>query len=130
MVIRFTPQAAGATAYEFDPGANHGYVWHCHIIDHEDNEMMRPYRVQSDRCNAQDLRHGHAVLGRSKHGGRGYGPSLRVDPFAVPAERRKGLPGTIFLPGRRHRVPRGCPIGVPWPWNSTYPRDPNPRGCP
>lgn len=20
-----------------------GYVWHCHIIDHEDNEMMRPY---------------------------------------------------------------------------------------
>ncbi len=21
------------------------YVWHCHIIDHEDNEMMRPYVV-------------------------------------------------------------------------------------
>ena len=21
------------------------YVWHCHIIDHEDNEMMRPYLV-------------------------------------------------------------------------------------
>jgi bilirubin oxidase len=21
------------------------YVWHCHIIDHEDNEMMRPYIV-------------------------------------------------------------------------------------
>ena len=21
------------------------YVWHCHIIDHEDNEMMRPYEV-------------------------------------------------------------------------------------
>jgi FtsP/CotA-like multicopper oxidase with cupredoxin domain len=20
-----------------------GYVWHCHILDHEDNEMMRPY---------------------------------------------------------------------------------------
>jgi len=19
--------------------------WHCHIIDHEDNEMMRPYKV-------------------------------------------------------------------------------------
>ncbi len=27
----------------FDPGAGPGYVWHCHIIDHEDNEMMRPY---------------------------------------------------------------------------------------
>jgi spore coat protein A len=21
------------------------YVWHCHIIEHEDNEMMRPYQV-------------------------------------------------------------------------------------
>jgi FtsP/CotA-like multicopper oxidase with cupredoxin domain len=21
------------------------YVWHCHILEHEDNEMMLPYRV-------------------------------------------------------------------------------------
>ena len=21
------------------------YVWHCHIAEHEDNEMMRPYEV-------------------------------------------------------------------------------------
>ena len=21
------------------------YVWHCHILDHEDNEMMLPYEV-------------------------------------------------------------------------------------
>ena len=21
------------------------YVWHCHIVDHEDNEMMRPLLV-------------------------------------------------------------------------------------
>ena len=25
--------------------ATHGYVWHCHIVDHEDNEMMRPDEV-------------------------------------------------------------------------------------
>jgi FtsP/CotA-like multicopper oxidase with cupredoxin domain len=26
--------------------ANAGqYVWHCHIVEHEDNEMMRPYRI-------------------------------------------------------------------------------------
>ncbi len=32
--------------FSFDPDAGgHGYVWHCHIIDHEDNEMMRPYKV-------------------------------------------------------------------------------------
>jgi FtsP/CotA-like multicopper oxidase with cupredoxin domain len=29
-----------------NPGAlNVGYVWHCHIVDHEDNEMMRNYTV-------------------------------------------------------------------------------------
>ncbi|MFC4533121.1 multicopper oxidase family protein [Sphaerisporangium dianthi] len=21
------------------------YVWHCHVLEHEDNEMMRPYRI-------------------------------------------------------------------------------------
>jgi spore coat protein A, manganese oxidase len=21
------------------------FVWHCHILDHEDNEMMRPYQI-------------------------------------------------------------------------------------
>jgi spore coat protein A len=23
------------------------FVWHCHIVEHEDNEMMRPYRIGS-----------------------------------------------------------------------------------
>ena len=23
------------------------FVWHCHIVSHEDNEMMRPYRIGS-----------------------------------------------------------------------------------
>ena len=31
--------------YDFSPNGGHGYVWHCHIVDHEDNEMMRPYSV-------------------------------------------------------------------------------------
>jgi spore coat protein A len=31
--------------FPFDPNGGHGYVWHCHIIDHEDNEMMRPDAV-------------------------------------------------------------------------------------
>ena len=21
------------------------FVWHCHIVEHEDNEMMRPYHI-------------------------------------------------------------------------------------
>jgi spore coat protein A len=27
------------------PGKEYLYVWHCHILEHEDNEMMRPYKV-------------------------------------------------------------------------------------
>ena len=43
--------------YPFDPdGAligGVGYVWHCHIIDHEDNEMMRNYVVGTARQPVQ-----------------------------------------------------------------------------
>ncbi|HEU4743749.1 MAG TPA: multicopper oxidase domain-containing protein [Anaerolineales bacterium] len=28
------------------------FVWHCHIVEHEDNEMMRPYRIGSPDPNA------------------------------------------------------------------------------
>ncbi len=31
--------------FTFNPSSGPGYVWHCHIIDHEDNEMMRPQVV-------------------------------------------------------------------------------------
>jgi len=24
------------------------YVWHCHMLEHEDNEMMRPYEVVAE----------------------------------------------------------------------------------
>jgi FtsP/CotA-like multicopper oxidase with cupredoxin domain len=33
----------GVNRFAFDPTGGPGYVWHCHILDHEDNEMMRPY---------------------------------------------------------------------------------------
>ncbi|HWQ80424.1 MAG TPA: multicopper oxidase [Anaerovoracaceae bacterium] len=32
----------GVNLFPFDPAEGPGYVWHCHILDHEDNEMMRP----------------------------------------------------------------------------------------
>jgi FtsP/CotA-like multicopper oxidase with cupredoxin domain len=32
--------------YSFDPSKGPGYVWHCHIVEHEDNDMMRPLNVQ------------------------------------------------------------------------------------
>ncbi len=53
ILVRWTPSSvpltpnvsyAGQNFYEFDPTVGY-YVWHCHVLTHEDNEMMRPYRV-------------------------------------------------------------------------------------
>jgi spore coat protein A len=50
-VVRWAPTSAevgSATPFPFDPSGGGGvfnYVWHCHIIDHEDNEMMRPSTI-------------------------------------------------------------------------------------
>ncbi|KAJ1684887.1 hypothetical protein LUZ63_016277 [Rhynchospora breviuscula] len=32
-------------SYPFDVTAEPGYVYHCHILDHEDNEMIRPLKL-------------------------------------------------------------------------------------
>ena len=65
LALRFAPQnvsvagvKAGQNLFAFDPTLTDrrfrdshgnpgafGYVWHCHILEHEDNEMMRPYAV-------------------------------------------------------------------------------------
>jgi FtsP/CotA-like multicopper oxidase with cupredoxin domain len=50
IIVRWAPQDVpvhaarpGVNLYPFDPTTGPGYVWHCHILDHEDNDMMRPY---------------------------------------------------------------------------------------
>jgi len=41
-VIAYPEQVTRIRAQFNTPGQ---FVWHCHIVEHEDNEMMRPYRV-------------------------------------------------------------------------------------
>jgi spore coat protein A len=43
----FTPNDTNPNADQTAQIPNYDYVWHCHIVDHEDNEMMRPYQVDS-----------------------------------------------------------------------------------
>jgi spore coat protein A len=51
LLVRWAPTDLSANTavkdayYPFEPNGGHGYVWHCHIVDHEDNEMMRPDEV-------------------------------------------------------------------------------------
>jgi len=51
VLVRYAPQDVPAHditgTYAFDASTGPGYVWHCHILEHEDNEMMRPFRVMS-----------------------------------------------------------------------------------
>ena len=35
-------RSPGSESSSTPPGQ---FVWHCHIVEHEDNEMMRPYRI-------------------------------------------------------------------------------------
>ena len=41
-VIAYPGQVTRARVQFNTPGQ---FVWHCHIVEHEDNEMMRPYRI-------------------------------------------------------------------------------------
>jgi FtsP/CotA-like multicopper oxidase with cupredoxin domain len=41
-VIAYPGQVTRVKATFDKPGL---FVWHCHIVDHEDNEMMRPYFI-------------------------------------------------------------------------------------
>lgn len=43
ILVRFATSNGGG--FPFDAKAAPGYVWHCHILEHEDNEMMRPYQL-------------------------------------------------------------------------------------
>jgi FtsP/CotA-like multicopper oxidase with cupredoxin domain len=56
IAVRWAPTDTPSTetdpkklGFPFDPDDGHGYVWHCHILDHEDNEMMRPTEVLTNR---------------------------------------------------------------------------------
>ncbi len=42
--------------FGFDPSLGPGYVWHCHILDHEDNEMMWPYAILASPFHTAKLK--------------------------------------------------------------------------
>ncbi|XP_010916347.1 multicopper oxidase LPR2 isoform X1 [Elaeis guineensis] len=46
ILVRFKPLGP-ETKFPFNATEEPGYVYHCHILDHEDNEMMRPLKLIS-----------------------------------------------------------------------------------
>ena len=66
IIVRWAPTDIPAAtppadaSFTFDPSDGDGYVWHCHIVDHEDNEMMRPdaiiaNKAESDRTYRRNI---------------------------------------------------------------------------
>ena len=45
MVTRILAKFDLPRGAQVTPGQRLRYVWHCHILEHEDNEMMRPFDV-------------------------------------------------------------------------------------
>jgi FtsP/CotA-like multicopper oxidase with cupredoxin domain len=50
ILVKVCPQdianpVVGHNYFPFDPTADPGYLWHCHILEHEENDMMRPFMV-------------------------------------------------------------------------------------
>jgi spore coat protein A len=54
-VIAYPGQVTRVRAQFNTPGQ---FVWHCHIVEHEDNEMMRPYRIGPEQPG-QPMPHTH-----------------------------------------------------------------------
>ncbi|GMH26246.1 hypothetical protein Nepgr_028089 [Nepenthes gracilis] len=48
MIVKFSYIHVDSS-YPFDATAEPGYVYHCHILDHEDNVMMRPMKLVNDQ---------------------------------------------------------------------------------
>jgi FtsP/CotA-like multicopper oxidase with cupredoxin domain len=86
--------------YGFDPGVGPGYVWHCHIIDHEDNEMMRPYKVISSPARGSSLKSSTSFNSEIKSSVEPDGFSLGQNypnPFAYETEIQFTLPESAHV---------------------------------
>jgi FtsP/CotA-like multicopper oxidase with cupredoxin domain len=51
-VVALPGQVTRVRAQFNNPGQ---FVWHCHIVEHEDNEMMRPYRIGPVQSGQPDM---------------------------------------------------------------------------
>jgi len=88
ILVRFAPQDE-SPAYVFDATAEPGYVWHCHILEHEENDMMRPFRLVSAPLAALAAKEQAPAIGQPREIELS---APTPNPAAAPAEVKFGLP--------------------------------------
>jgi FtsP/CotA-like multicopper oxidase with cupredoxin domain len=115
--IRFAPQEVkesdlfpGKNTFPFDPTKGPGYVWHCHILDHEDNDMMRPMQIVNDAEPCLNCETLNRMPGNTKEAGTPAASSSTPgtanpahnhhgnDHNSAPATEQQNKGNTEFLP--------------------------------
>jgi FtsP/CotA-like multicopper oxidase with cupredoxin domain len=72
LMVRWAPQEStnaqpGVNQFSIDPTSfpdnvtGPGYVWHCHIVGHEDHDMMRPFAVVNSWKSGKTYQAGNVV---------------------------------------------------------------------
>ena len=88
------------------------FVWHCHIVEHEDNEMMRPYRIGSPASRRRPspmAREPDPTRSAITPGARPSARSGGLDAWCPGWHQRTGpgeerTPGRARCAGARHRI--------------------------
>lgn len=95
-IVRFAPTDKPLSTpktsllYGFDPSQGPGYVWHCHIVEHEDNDMMRPLEVLP---NPVRLIKSGQMIAENNMGNEGFSLAQnRPNPFTQQTEINFMLP--------------------------------------
>lgn len=115
--IRLAPQEVkesnlfpGKNTFPFDPTKGPGYVWHCHILDHEDNDMMRPMAIVNDAEPCLNCETRNLTPGDSKDAGT---PAAR---YSTPGHNHNGsTPATEQKGGTPSPMPMPMPEQQPQP---------------
>jgi spore coat protein A len=55
VTVRIQFASQDGSPLPFDATKGPGYVWHCHLLEHEDNEMMRPYKLVSANTGSSNI---------------------------------------------------------------------------
>ncbi len=101
ILVRFAPQD-GSPAFAFDATAEPGYVWHCHILEHEENDMMHRYQlvapVADEVATGDSPPHKRGVQEAGGVSARGAATMLWA-PYPNPMTRGAAIRFALRVPG-------------------------------